>query len=853
MNIVPLTWRSRRARSRSGDGGGAARRAVVRWAWRMFRREWRQQVLVLALLTVSVAGSIGFASAAYNTIEESEDAILGSADHTLRADAPAPGALPEVLAAAEARFGAVDVVARWSRPIPGSVDSVEFLAQDPAGTFSAPMLALREGRYPGHADEIALTHGVAEAFGLRLGETFDLDGRDRTVVGLVENPSDLSSEFALASPSDRDLAEEVTILVGAAGSGDDVRALQEFGVERFDGDAEVISRSDGGNEEAAAAIVLGIDVVALLLVSLVATAGFVALAQRRARQMGMLGALGATEKHLRLVVVTNGAVIGSVAAAIGAAVGVAAWVAIAPRMESAVGHRINRLHMPWWVIVAAMALAAIAATAAAWWPARAAARVPVTSALSGRPPRPQPAHHSATLAGLLIAVGVVCLALAERGNVLLVTAGAVATVAGTLLVSPLAIRLVAGAVRPLPVAVRLPLRDLARHQARSGAALAAISLTLGIPVAIVVAATAAESTAPLGNVSDNQLLVWTRDPSQPEGVSPYYTEDPNDDGFSPYLPRLTPADLDDVADQVDRMAATLDDATVTELELATDPAGAATPDGRFAVTLSRATNDGYLDVAPLFVATPELLDHYGLELDALGRDVDVLSVPVGERLPAEARRMLVSDDLYFSNTSRPDDVVGTTEKLDPGYSSLPGSFITPEAARERGWRSVRVGWLVETASPLTREQLRAVRELAADAGVLVEAREDEPSLEAVRWGATAVGMLLALGVLAMTVGLIRNEVAGDLRTLAATGATGGIRRTLTAATAGGLALLGAGIGTAGAYVALIASYRGDIASLVPAPVLHLLVITLGIPATAAVTAWLGAGREPAALTRQVIE
>ena len=58
----------------------------------------------------------------------------------------------------------------------------------------------------------------------------------------------------------------------------------------------------------------------------------------------------------------------------------------------------------------------------------------------------------------------------------------------------------------------------------------------------------------------------------------------------------------------------------------------------------------------------------------------------------------------------------------------------------------------------------------------------------------------------MTVGLIRSESAGDLRTLTATGATSGIRRTLTAATAGGLALLGALLGVAGAYVVLAAAY-----------------------------------------------
>jgi len=67
--------------------------------------------------------------------------------------------------------------------------------------------------------------------------------------------------------------------------------------------------------------------------------------------------------------------------------------------------------------------------------------------------------------------------------------------------------------------------------------------------------------------------------------------------------------------------------------------------------------------------------------------------------------------------------------------------------------------------------------------------------------ATIFGMVLALGVLAMSIGLVRSETASDLRTLTATGASGTARRTLTAATAGALAVTGAVTGTAGAYLA----------------------------------------------------
>ena len=47
--------------------GIVARRAVIRWAMRLFRREWRQQLLVLGLLTVAVAAAIWGTSVVTNS------------------------------------------------------------------------------------------------------------------------------------------------------------------------------------------------------------------------------------------------------------------------------------------------------------------------------------------------------------------------------------------------------------------------------------------------------------------------------------------------------------------------------------------------------------------------------------------------------------------------------------------------------------------------------------------------------------------------------------------------------------------------------------------------------------------
>ena len=75
-----------------------------------------------------------------------------------------------------------------------------------------------------------------------------------------------------------------------------------------------------------------------------------------------------------------------------------------------------------------------------------------------------------------------------------------------------------------PIAPRLALRDLARYQARSGAALAAITLALGIAAAVVIVVAAEEKKqadrAP--NLSSRQLRMYTG-PVKDAGAVPIQT------------------------------------------------------------------------------------------------------------------------------------------------------------------------------------------------------------------------------------------------------------------------------------------------------------------------------------------
>ncbi|MGD9701677.1 MAG: FtsX-like permease family protein [Acidimicrobiia bacterium] len=813
---------------RAGDGGRPARRAIVRWAWRMFRREWRQQALVLGLLTVAIAATIGFSAAAYNIAPQADNAEFGTATAYFLMREPSPESLQSTLAAAQDWFGEIDAVARREVAVPGSTETVDYRDQDPDGPFSTPMLALRDGRYPVASSEVAVTDGVAEGFGLGLGSSFDLDGTARVVVGIVESPSDLDDEFVLVAPATEASPTTVTILVDA---GDE--RVGSFRAPDYP-DRTVSMRGSEPIAVFAAVTVLAVAAIALVLVALVAAASFVVVAQRRLRQLGMLGAIGATERHLRLVMVANGAVLGAAGATFGAVIGLVSWVLLAPSVETAVAHRIDPLAVPWWLIGAGIALAIVAATAAAAWPARAVARIPAVSALSGRPPRPVPVHRSALLAAALVVGGVAALTTAgelagERavhwGNVLQVGAGIVAVVLGVLLVCPLAIRVLARAGARLPVTWRLPLRDLARYQARSGAALAAVTLVLGIPVAIAAIAVGARPDAATGNLSDHQLIVRVADV----------------DG--PFVPDA--ADVGGAQTVVDRLVGALDDVAVTSPEVAIDPTTVPMPGfvGREAMTLSEPVEDGWTIVSLLYVATPELLAPYGVELDGAAAEVFTT---------AESAELALLGPIRQGESREPEDVSDAV-RLDAGHSSLPGSFITPDGAAARGWVAVPSGrWLVESVEPFTTEQLRAAREIAAGVSLQIETRDSKEGLTALGNGATGVGIALALGVLVLTVGLIRGEAVGDVRTLTATGATSIARRNLTAATAGGLAVCGVVLGTVGACVALVAGYRNT-GDLTPVPVSQLAAIVVGTPIAAAVAGWLFAGREPAMVARQPID
>jgi putative ABC transport system permease protein len=804
----------------SVSGGTAGRRVVARWARRLLRREWRQQILVVALLVLTVGTAVFGVAAAYN-VASLPGPQFGSASYLLQFSGGSQKSVTADVAAARKAFGTIQVIGRQFVQVPGSTQTVEYRALNPDGPYSGPMLALVQGHYPSGAGQVAVTSGIAQTLRVRIGSVLTLPGHQQRVTGIVEDPSDLTDQFVLVPPSSAGPAQEVTVLLNASPAA--------FSAFKDGFGSQLAWQARGASTQGAvAAGALGGVTVLMVLVSLVAAAAFTVMAARRQRQLGMLAAIGATRKQLRMVMVASGGLTGVIGAITGAVIGLAAWFAAAPHLQAFAGHRIDRFDVPWGLVAAGMLLAIATAVGAAWWPARAASRVPIVNALSARPLKPRPAHRTAIIGAVLIMLALACLALANQTSGPLIILGALAMALGIAFISPLGIRVLTAAGRLAPVAARLALRDMARYQARSAAAVAAISLALGISVAIMISAAAASDAANAGNLPDNQMLIWIGQP-----------------GDNQLVPIRTPAELTALAGAVRRIARSLGGAAVVPLYMPVNPASKPQPGGQQPVVslnapVNRASgrNATYSSVS-LYVATPAVLHLLGINPAEISPATDILTAETGQDVLTTITTITRATKIQQIHVS--------------GYSSEPASLMTTTALRHQHWTQIQSGWIVQTGRPLQAAQIAAARDQAARTGLIIESRNMQASLAAIRAAATAAGTLIALGVLAMAVGLVRAEVAGDVRTLTAIGAASRTRRTLAATTAGSLALLGTLLGSGAAYLALVAGYRSNLSALSRVPVLDLTITVVGIPAVAAAAGWILAGRRPPSIARQPLD
>jgi putative ABC transport system permease protein len=821
----------RPATLRAPNGGIPARRAVIRWAMRLLRREWRQQLLILALITVAVAATFVGAAVATDT-PSPETADFGTAQD-LATFTGASSHIAVEVASISRRFGTVDVIENQTFSVPGSIQTYSLRAQNPDGPFGQPMLSLVRGQYPAGPGQVAVTSGVALDFRLAVGSSLTVGGVSRKVTGIVANPQNLLDEFALVAPGQITAPTQVTVLFDAPG-------VSPADIGPTVATPQTVAASAVFNPET---ISLAAAVLGMLLITMVAAGGFTVLAQRRLRSIGMLAAQGATQSSIRLVVRANGVATGVVGAVAGFTLGLVAWLVYRPSVQASAHHAIGVFQLPWTVVWVSVVLAVLAAYAAAARPARAIARVPVMTALSGRPPAPRPVRHLAVPIGLgFLALAFFLLGLAGAGvgtsdsgdtsaPLHELAGGFITLVVAVVLLSPACLAVLARLGRWMPVMVRLALRDLARYRARSGPALAAISLSVLIAsiVSVVSAARFGNALDYVGpNLTSSQLIVYPPGHGDPNGPPP------------------TASQLAAAGTAAQRIAASLDD--------------------RYMITLETASGSlqyggsGRGGPGRLYVATPQLLNAFGITPAQVTPGADVLTMRPG--LPTTQQMQLWDTPKVLPGSpctpgsclaNPPIQEIGAL----PSGTSAPNTVFTEHAMQQFKFTATTAGWLIQAPGGLTATQVTNARQTTAAAGASIETVNDIPSDTQVTDAATIFAMVLALGILAMSIGLVRSETASDLRTLTATGASGAARRTLTAATAGALALTGAVVGTAGGYLGAIGFFRtsqlDQLSELDSVPVADLLWILVGMPLIAVAVSWLLAGREPRGIARQPLE
>ena len=287
----------------------------------------------------------------------------------------------------------------------------------------------------------------------------------------------------------------------------------------------------------------------------------------------------------------------------------------------------------------------------------------------------------------------------------------------------------------------------------------------------------------------------------------------------------------------------------------------------------------------IYVATPALLRAYGINPSSISSNIDILSsrpglsgsdVQLTYGGGGKGGGLLVGPGSNGpgggggpgpgnTNTCSPGScvahpIVQEVSQL-PAGTSAPNTVITESALRRLhiASQSSLVGWILQANSPITSAQITNAQAVAATNDLGIESKNDEPtSAEIVNW-ATVFGIALALGILAMSVGLIRSETASELRTLTATGASSRTRRSLTAVTAGGLAFLGALLGTVAAYVGLAGWFRsnsleGGLSDIIDhIPWSNLFLIVIAMPIVATLIGWVLAGRDPTGISTRPME
>ncbi|MGC5029592.1 FtsX-like permease family protein [Micromonospora sp. DT229] len=696
---------------------------------------------------------------------------------------------------------------------------------DPLGHGLARVHA---GRVPAGADEVAVNPATRRQLDLDLGDQVAAGNNSRswTVVGVVEFPGRLSPGVALhptGSPTTTGGTDpDFLVDLPTPMTTELFRQLNEQGVVVTARIAEPpptvvadgrFDLATSGEEIGSGLLVAGLG---LLEVVLLVGPAFAVGVRRRRRDLALVSVAGGDAAQLRRVVLADGVILGCIGAAIGIALGVAVAFATRPLVEEfIVQHRFGGYRVWPAALVVIGLVAVLAGVLAALAPAWTAAREDVVAGLAGR--RTPPVRPRRWLViGVLLSVGGV--GVAALGAVVTsqatILAGLLLGELGLVFATPTLVGMVARAGRFLPLAPRIALRDASRNRSSAAPAISAVMAAVAGSVALglfLASEQARDEERFRPMVPEGSVLVWADQwpeaPSPPtlaeitgparehlgaRTIAPLVSAgclpEHEECQFSPVLPaeRACPWQAEQTLSEADRRRARADDRCQ------------GLPDAYYGPYFQVAVDDG--SALPILTgAGPEETAAATAVLRAGGV---VVTDP----------RYLLNGHLELRYQESSDGPLGghTRSVTVPGHAvdnDLGSDWILlSQAVTDRlGVVTRHVGWAMDgTPDPDRHEEFTAaMRPLGSFS---VETRDDS------RHGGTVRMLLLLAGVSAVVTvgaagiatGLAAAEGRADLSTLAAVGASPGVRRLLSLCQAGVIAVLGSLLGIiAGLGAALI--------------------------------------------------